>query len=95
MRGLLHQPDEARRIARDTDDLQLIAENPHFREIGVVGEELRQRFDDDDARGNLALALLEDAEAGCVHRPAADLEGRAPLGNAARHIVAARLELVA
>jgi len=63
MRGLLDQPDQAGRIARHADDLQLVAEDAQLREVGVIGQELRQRLDDDDARGHLALVLLEEGDA--------------------------------
>ena len=49
LRRLLHQPDQARRIACDADHAQLVALDAQLGHVGVVGQELRQHFQHDHA----------------------------------------------
>ena len=47
MRRLLDQPDERGCVARNADDLDLSPFDAQLRDVGVIGKNLRQRFEGD------------------------------------------------
>src|SRR5215468_949468 len=55
VRRLLDQPDQRWRVARDADQLQLVAFHAQLGDVGMIRQNLRQRLDDDDACRRLML----------------------------------------
>src|SRR5262249_948653 len=76
MRRLLDQPNQRGRVACNPDHLQLVTLDAELCHVGMVGQELRERLDDDHAGRCLVLAALEDAQlgwrarSGTLHRSA-------------------------
>src|SRR6185312_13878121 len=56
---LFDEPDQRRRVVRNTDDLQLVPINPKFGRIRMVGKDSGELFENDDRRWRLALPALK------------------------------------
>src|SRR5262245_62638339 len=95
---LLDQSDQRRRVARDPDQPQLVPFDAQLRDIGVIGQDLRQLLEYDDRRGGFVLAPFQRAQRrrGGVERSLAAAErGGASAGDLPCQLILLLLEPLA
>ena len=82
MLGLLDQRDQRRRVAGDADNLQFGPGQMQFGDIGMIGQQLAQRLEHDDAGRRLIFAPLQR----CDRRAVAAVGAGADRGPARRDL---------
>ena len=93
LRRFLDQANQRRRVLRHADHLDLVAVDPKFGDIGAVGQRLRQRFQDDDARRARLFTPGEQPDRRVSS--GAKTQRGAPLRNPARQLLLLGIKAVA